>query len=501
MARAGTRPGVGAVIAVALAVAVLTACSGLRPVETRPTAPGDTTGDTTGATTSDTTGDTTADTSTDATAPVTTALGSPPVFVDDANRPLQPYDEALSAAFLDIQAYWRTTFPQVYGRPYVELGGGIWPVYRGRRGVPGCGQPQTRYADIQGNAFYCPDGDFIAFDDTELFPGIYGRYGPEVLAMIVAHEWGHAIQARVGITDLPTIVLEQQADCFAGAWMAHMAVDGGPFTVNDNTLNIAFAGMLTFRDTPGTSAQHDGAHGSGFDRVGAFQDGFTNRADQCATYQSNPPPVLEFGFSNQQDADSGGNLSLAQIVPASLQDLDAFWKATFDGLGRPYSALAGGLQPYPASGPYPSCPSFAPDPSFYTGRVWYCPDGDFIAYDDDAVSGPIYDVGDFAVSVLIGNAWSDAMMTRLGIELSGKGRSLESDCLTGVWTRSTLPGQPDAQADRLTLSPGDLDEGVIAFLRYGAGTEAAAGPVGTVFERVESFRRGVLQGGEGCNLR
>jgi predicted metalloprotease len=474
----------GMVALALVAMAVVASCAGLRAVETMPARPTSTA----------------PDTSSDATVPVTTAPGSPPVFVDDPNRPPQPYDEALSAAFLDIEAYWRTTFPQLYGGRFEELRGGIWPVYRGRRGVPGCGQAQTRYSDIQGNAFYCPDGDFVAFDDTDLFPTLYGRFGPEVLAMIVAHEWGHAVQARAGTMDLPAIVLEQQADCFAGAWMAHMATDGGPFTVNDATLNIAFAGMLTFRDTPGTSAQHEGAHGSGFDRVGAFQDGFTNRAEQCATYATNPPPVLEFGFSTQQEADSGGNLSLAEIVPSTVQDLDTFWKGTFDALGKPYSAPAGGLQPYASAGPYPTCPSVSADSTFYVGRVWYCTDRDFIAFDEDAVSGPIYEVGDFAVSILLANAWTDAMMTRLGINLSGKERSLESDCLTGVWTRSTLPGQHEGQ-DRLTLSPGDLDEAVIAFLRYGGGEGSGTDEVGTVFERIESFRRGVLQGGDGCGLK
>jgi predicted metalloprotease len=474
-------------VALAVAMATLAACAELRSVEPQPptSAPRPTTG-------------TPDDTSPDATAPVTTAPGSPEVFVPDPRRPPQPYDEALQAAFLDIQVFWRQTFPQLYGKPFPELRGGIWPVYRGRRNVPGCGEPQTRYTDIQGNAFYCPDGDFIAFDDTDLFPTISGRYGAEVLGMIVAHEWGHAVQARAGTMNGATLVLEQQADCFAGAWMAHMAVTGGPFTINDATLNVAFAGMLTFRDTPGTSAQSQGAHGSGFDRVGAFQDGFTNSAPQCATYIDNPPPVIEFGFSTQEEADSGGNLSLNKIVPETIQDLDTFWKGTFDSLGRRYSPLAGGLQPYPATGPFPSCPALHPDDAFFQGRVWYCPDGDFIAYDEDAVAGPIYDVGDFAVSVLLANAWSDAMMRRLGINLTGKDRSLDGDCLTGVWTRSTLPGGTD-DVNRLRLSPGDLDEGVIAFLRYGAA-EGRADQIGTVFERVESFRRGILQSADGCGL-
>jgi predicted metalloprotease len=317
--------------------------------------------------------------------------------------------------------------------------------------------------------------------------------------MIVAHEWGHAIQNRAGIFQLPTIVLEQQADCFAGSWMAHVAVDNTLFSVNDETLNVAFSGMLTFRDSPGTTADLEGAHGSGFDRVGAFQDGYTNTASQCATYEREPPPVIELPFTTA-DIDNGGNLPFDQIVPLSAQDLDLYWKDLFASLGATYSAPAGGLQPYPTNGPYPSCSSLAPDADFATGRVWYCPDNDFIAYDQDALAGPVYEIGDFAASVLIGNAWSDAMLTKLHVNLSGKERSLTNDCLTGTWTRSTLPDQ-QTNPDRLVLSAGDLDEGVTAFLRYGAGEHGErTEEVGTVFERTASFRKGILQGVSACGI-
>jgi predicted metalloprotease len=486
----------GALALAAASILVVAACAGDRSVLTAPTAP------TTPTTPTTTTPPTTSRPTTTlpaTTAPITTAPGSPSPFVADPNRPAQPYDEALAAALDDIQAYWRTTFPAVYGSPYREVGGGIWPVYRGRQNVPGCGQPTTRYVDIRGNAFYCPDGDFLAFDDTELFPSIYGQYGPVVLAMIVAHEWGHAIQTRAGTLRLPTIVLEQQADCFAGAWMGHLAAQGGPITVNDQTLEVAFAGMLSFRDALGTSSQSENAHGSGFDRVGAFQDGFLNGAKQCATYATSPPPVIDLPFQSRADAQNNGNLPYDQIVPDTEKDLDRFWKAEFATKGAAYAPPAAD-KPYPAAGPYPSCPSVATDPTFFAGRVWYCPDGDYVGYDQDALSGPVYQIGDFAVSVLLGNAWSDAMMDRLHVAATGKDRSLIGDCLTGAWTHSTLPGQA-TQSDQLVLSPGDLDEGVIAVLRFGEGPNGGEESAnGTVFDRIGSFRRGVLQGISGCNL-
>ncbi len=202
--------------------------------------------------------------------PVTTAPGSTVAFQAGADRPPQDYDASLTAAINDLRAFWTLTFPKVYGRAYNDLQGGVWAVYQGATGVPGCGVPQTAYPDIQGNAFYCPQGDFMAFDDTELFPQISQQYGPDVVDMIIAHEWGHAIQARARIDDLPTIQLEQQADCFAGAWMSHLATEtNGPFVVDNESLNIAFAGMVSFSDAPGTTANVEGAHGSGFDRVEA----------------------------------------------------------------------------------------------------------------------------------------------------------------------------------------------------------------------------------------
>ena len=42
--------------------------------------------------------------------------------------------------------------------------------------------------------------------------------------------------------------------------------------------------MLLLRDAPGQSAADPSAHGSAFDRIGAFQDGFESGAEQCATY-------------------------------------------------------------------------------------------------------------------------------------------------------------------------------------------------------------------------
>ena len=92
--------------------------------------------------------------------------------------------------------------------------------------MPGCGgERRTSYPEIEDNAFYCPDEDFIAFDDELLFPRLDDDFGRYTVAMVLAHEWGHAIQARLG-SSLPGVITELQADCFAGSWMDRVR-DGG----------------------------------------------------------------------------------------------------------------------------------------------------------------------------------------------------------------------------------------------------------------------------------
>jgi len=56
------------------------------------------------------------------------------------------------------------------------------------------------------------------------------------------------------------------------------AKEDGVFEVTAADMDTALAGVLDLRDTPGTSNIDPNAHGSGFDRVSAFQDGFRQRS-------------------------------------------------------------------------------------------------------------------------------------------------------------------------------------------------------------------------------
>ena len=87
-------------------------------------------------------------------------------------------------------------------------------------------------AFIAGNAYYCPQGDGIVFDSSALVPVLLGSYGSAGLTAAFAHEFGHAVQAQIGPTPTdrqpdpdryPSILIEAQADCDAGAFLAWAA--------------------------------------------------------------------------------------------------------------------------------------------------------------------------------------------------------------------------------------------------------------------------------------
>jgi predicted metalloprotease len=420
----------------------------------------------------------------------------------DPDKPPQPYDAYVVAALDDIDSWWTTTYPAVYGEPYEPLAGDVHPVYPGKRGVPGCGEDETRYQDIEGNAFYCEVGDFLAYDDHDLFPSLDRDVGRAVLALVLAHEWGHAIQgrARQDILDrMATVDAELQADCFAGAWAAHASEGDGEVGFDDADVRIGLVGLIQVADPVGTTALDPGAHGSAFDRVGAFQDGFAGGAEQCATYVTEPPQVIELPL--WFDAETGEQVALdapfdelREFIPT---DLDQFWSAALDGADTVQDYDTPTLVPFPGDGPYPACDGF--EDADLEGQVVYCPDRNEILWDEDRVRDLYRTIGDFSFGYLVGAAWSDLVQRDLGSDAEGEDRVLRSDCLTGAWTGDLIPddrGQAVGGRD-VTISAGDLDEAVITAIEIGDDS-AQDDVVGSAFEKIAAFRAGVLGGLDAC---
>lgn len=85
-----------------------------------------------------------------------------------------------------------------------------------------------------------------------LLPALRQANGDMAITMVLAHEYGHAIQqmAKLNNKGTPTLVAEQQADCLAGVYMRWVAEGNSKrFTLSTGDgLNNLLAAMISFRD-------------------------------------------------------------------------------------------------------------------------------------------------------------------------------------------------------------------------------------------------------------
>nr|WP_296764497.1 neutral zinc metallopeptidase [Rhodococcus sp. (in: high G+C Gram-positive bacteria)] len=404
-------------------------------------------------------------------------------MVGDASEPV---NQIVATAIDDLQSYWAQEFPALYGSDYAPVSGGFYAVVPSSGELPPCASSPD---DIAGNAFYCPGEDVVAWDSEGLLPDLRERFGDFVIPVVMAHEWGHAIQARAKFEGM-TVTSEIQADCFAGAWAAHAVDDASNFDPSPAELDSALAGFLFLRDEPGSAADDPSAHGSGFDRVSAFQDGFDGGPEKCKPYVDGSPQVLELPFSSAADASRGGDAPLEQIIEGVPKDLEDYWAALYPELsGQPWTPL----KPFVAFDP-----ANAPDcggSSVADYSLFYCVPDDYVGFDAvDAMPQFYQQGGDFAVAALIATQYGLAGLSHLGIDADDQDASLQGDCMAGGWTASVL--LQNRPTSGYTLSPGDLDEAIGALLLFrGSGDEDRQG---SGFIRVEAFRHGVLDGAEAC---
>ncbi|HTF52238.1 MAG TPA: neutral zinc metallopeptidase, partial [Pseudonocardia sp.] len=165
------------------------------------------------------------------------------------------------AAVAAVDGFWRRHFSQLFGRPYQSprVAGG----YRGSNGPTCAGQPALAF-----NAFYCPSQDFLAWDKNLMDAG-YQRVGDSWVYLIVAHEWGHAIQSRINRYQV-SLATELQADCLAGATLAGAQRDGLIRLQPGDNQELA-ATLTALADTyPWTNR---GSHGDAQQRVASYNLG------------------------------------------------------------------------------------------------------------------------------------------------------------------------------------------------------------------------------------
>lgn len=423
------------------------------------------------------------------------------------DKPQREYDDFVALALADLERWWTQQYPLIEnGDRFRPLEGSIYPAYPERtHPIPGCGSndPMTYEEITQYGALYCDHGDFMVYDDgdTGILYQLASEFGQSIVGVVLAHEYGHAIQERTGALrqNLPTVTTEQQADCFAGAWVAHVhAGDAEGIEFTDDDIRDGLVAMITVRDPIGIDTSSPGGHGSAFDRVGAFQVGFTEGVERCAELIENPLPLVpnEFrvGTASSIDGNSPFGYREDEVGGFVVTDLNDFWSTSLTSIGVTMTPMT--LVAVQSAG---DVVCDAPASSFSTGAV-ACPATNQV-FLDEPLARDLYDrFGDFVVGYLVGGAWSEAAQVAMGSPLEGEKRALVNDCLTGAWAASMIPdeqGQTRSGGGAI-IEPGDLDEAIQTALVVGDDS-SSDDVLGSGFEKIAAFRSGVLNGVDACN--
>ncbi|MFI2717528.1 hypothetical protein ACH5AI_14415 [Streptomyces collinus] len=179
--------------------------------------------------------------------------------------------EDIEAAVLGVDVYWEDHWSDFFTETYVPPT--VLGEYDGASAnAPTCdGEPLD-----DDNAVYCStDEDYVAWD-TDLMRFGY-QYGDAFVYLVVAHEWGHAIQNRLD-AELQTVDGELQADCLAGAELEGAARDG--MVVFDSG-DVDEVHTALVRDADKTPWTKEGDHGSASERVDAFTMGQELGVEGC----------------------------------------------------------------------------------------------------------------------------------------------------------------------------------------------------------------------------
>lgn len=435
------------------------------------------------------------------------------------------FDTAVKNSLSDVFEFWQREFPKITG------GKALAPLKGGLYSVDGLKVAQTHSAEgaasseaciahdpgfIVDNGAFCALDDSIAWDraPTHLFAQLAHKYGTLMVALIFAHEMGHAISYRLGVfnQNLPVIDKESQADCAAGAW-AGWALRGYAAHFRDITpgkLDAALEGFLDGRDAiPGTPS--DVSHGNGFDRLSALADGVSKGASYCFSPGYFASRVFtERPFASQQDYAAGGNTALDQVLKVGtgsffVADLNRFWTVAAKSIGKTFTPVQ------IAESPHPTCASSSPS------EFGYCPKDNTVYYSASFARSVYYSLpavqgdqttgnitllnnqpADFALGVLFAIGWGMAVRHQLfNGSLYDRAALIAAVCYTGAYAKDINVETP-THGQLVTLSPADLDKATSAMLDQ-VGLDRAFGSRGsTGLQRIQTFVKGYRDNLSSC---
>ncbi|BBZ08546.1 peptidase [Mycolicibacterium doricum] len=435
------------------------------------------------------------------------ATDGPTGLRSDAEAPTRDVDgsdggdiDALAAAAVsDVEQFWGQSYSESFdGEPFT-------PVQRlvswDSEEFDGmfCGMDTIGLV----NAGFCLEDNTIGWDRGELLPSLRAANGDMGVAMVLAHEYGHTIvhQAELNGPDTPVLVSEQQADCFAGAYMRWVAEGSSPRFVlsTGDGLNGVLSAVIAFRDPLFREDDFFAAldeHGSAFERVSAFQSGFTDGPTSCAAIdlreigqrRGDLPVLLPEDQTGELPVTAGSVRSIVDALtitlePARPPDLD-FTAETAQ-----------------------TCPDARPSPP-----VSYCPATNALVVDlpelqtmgaaqHDVDAHGLANGDNTAYSVLM-SRYLQAVQNERGLVLDTAEAALRTACLTGVATTKLSRDVTTPDGSTIALTAGDLDEAVSGILSNGlAASDVNGDSVPSGFSRIDAFRVGVLGDEQRCLIR
>jgi predicted metalloprotease len=224
---------------------------------------------------------------------------SGPIEPGQADQPLQttPEEERLvddlGKALDDMQATWARLLPGQYQASTLVLFRGATP--------SACGMGESAMGP-----FYCP-GDQKVYLDLQFFNDLHRRFGaPGDFAQVyvVAHEIGHHVQNLLGIerqvralqqrspsqANQLSVLMELQADCFAGIW-GHSTAQRGIMESGDAEEGLRAAAAIgddtLQRQAAGRVRPESFTHGSAAQRVDWLRRGLqTGDVKACDTFRA-----------------------------------------------------------------------------------------------------------------------------------------------------------------------------------------------------------------------
>lgn len=168
------------------------------------------------------------------------------------------------------EAFWKQQFSTL-GRTYRPIADFV--PYSGTSG-PSCGGEPA----VPNNAFYCPAGHFIAYDQ-DWMESLWTDMGDGSVYLIIPHEFGHSVQAQLRAGFELNVQAELQADCYAGGTLASL-VNAGALRVEPGDEDELFRNLEAAGD-PTDDWLNPSAHGTAEQRQQAFTNGVQGGVAAC----------------------------------------------------------------------------------------------------------------------------------------------------------------------------------------------------------------------------